>query len=201
MSQKKIFLTDLSVKDLFAPLIEKVAKEVGFELSQPSQVYVVSLLESHMFTEALFSKNLETGFYDEPMLSERLLTALQEEELFKKKQALKSLGDSILFKSGFFANSLKRKIVGLKYHIEIGAAAYGSLYSGSKNPVYGDLSNRFSGYVELFSGLGEQVNFTKEEDLIVLFDRCFEANSKAAQSSLLEKGVLIPADLKKVSNQ
>lgn len=201
MSEKETLLVNLSFKDLFAPLIEKVSKDAGFHLTYPSHVYVVSLLESYMLTETLFSKNEETGSYDEPMLIEQFLTALQEEEVFKKKQALKSLGDSILFKSGFFADSLKRKLVGLKHHINIGAAAYGNLYKDSKNPIYEDLSVRFSGYVDLFSEIGQKVNFTQEEDLVVLFDRYLETDSKQAHKTLIEKGVSVPIAVKKVSNQ
>lgn len=181
--------------ELFNPLIKDVAKKSKFELSEHSHVYILSVLERHIFTSVLFA---EGGL--EPMISEVLLTALQEEVVSKKESQLKSLGESILFRSGFFADSFKRKIISLGYYIDMGSVAYENLYGSSRNPVHRDLSSRFAGYVDLFSEIGSQINFKSKEDLIVLFDRYLEAESSGAGAKLIELGV-VPSQQKKVSNQ
>ncbi len=195
MSQTGTFVIQGSLSELFSPLIEDVAKGASFQLSGHSHAYILSVLERSLFAGDIFF-----GADPEPMISEVLLTALQEEKAYKKESQLKLLGESILFKSGFFADSFKRKIIGLNYYINMGAAAYENLYKSSRNPVHGDLSSRFTGYVDLFSEIGSKINFKAEEDLITLFDRYLEAGSKGAEAKLISLGTL-PVQHKKASNQ
>ena len=82
----------------------------------------------------------------------------------------------------------------------MGSSVYGSLYSDSQNPVHKDLSRGFSKYVDIVSDVGQKINFRSGEDLVLLFDRYFEGDSRAAESKLIELGV-IPVKIKKASNQ
>jgi hypothetical protein len=200
MSQDNTVLTDLSVKDLFVPLLISAGEDLKFEINPVSENYLLTLLEASLFTDRVFAVNHSTGTYSEPMISERFLSALQEEQKSKKCALLKKLGDSILFRAGFFAEALKRKLSGLNYHIQMGSSVYSSLYSDSKNPVYEDLSLRFSGYVDLISNVGQKVNLKNREDVLTLFDRYIEAGSKGAESKLIKLG-FDPVDIKKASNQ
>lgn len=200
MSQGETLLVDVSVKDLFLPLINSAGNELSFTLNLASETYLLSLLEASVLTKSVFTHNQATGVYEEPMISERFLLALQEENKRQKCAQLKKLGDSILFKTGFFAGSLKRKLSGLNFHIQMGASIYSSLYSDSKNPVYEDLSNRFSGYVDLISKVGQKINLKAEDDVLMLFDRYIEGGSKDAASKLVELGCLTN-EVKKASNQ
>ena len=200
MSQGNTVLTDLSVKDLFVPLLVSAGKDLKFELNPVAEDYLLSLLEASIFTDRVFAMNQSTGVYDEPMISERFLLALREEQRLKKCALLKKLGDSILFRAGFFAEALKRKLSGLSYHIKMGSTVYSSLYSDSKNPVHEDLSLRFSGYVDLISNVGQKVNLKKGEGVLTLFDRYIEAGSKGAESELIRLG-FNPLEIKKASNQ
>jgi len=200
MSQDSTVLTDISVKDFFAPLLISAGKDLNFKISPVSENYLITLLEASLLTESVFALNQETGAYDEPMISERFLLALQEEERVKKCALLKKLGDSILFKTGFFAEALKRKLSGMSYHIQIGSSVYNSLYSDSNNPVYEDISLRFSGYVDLISNVGQKVNLRSGEDVLTLFDRYIGAESKGAEAKLIKLGY-DPLEIKKASNQ
>lgn len=102
MSQGGTLLVDVSVKELFLPLINSAGQDLKFELNPVAETYLLSLLEASVFTESVFAQNKKTGAYDEPMISEQYLLALQEESRFQKCAQLKQLGDSILFKTGFF---------------------------------------------------------------------------------------------------
>jgi len=200
MSQDETVLTYISVKSLFVPLLDSAAKDLKFDLNPVSQNYLLTVLEASLFTGSVFSLKQDTGISEEPMISEQFLRALQEEKRAKKCAQLKKLGDSILFRAGFFADAFKRKLSGLNFHIQMGSSVYSSLYSDSKNPVHEDLSLRFSGYVDLISILGEKVNFKNGEDVLVLLDRYLEADSKTAESRLIELGIPLEA-VKKASNQ
>ncbi len=181
--------------DLFRPLIKEAARKSKFKLKDSSYAYILSILERCLFSEGLF-----TGGKSDPMILEILFKALQEEGVQKKQRQLKSLGEAILFKSGFFAESFKRKMVGIEYYINMGSLVYKNLYEFSKNQVHEDLSDRFSGYVDLFSQVSSKVNFSDQEDLLVLFDRYLSADSESAMTKLIELGA-VPAQYKKSSNQ
>ncbi len=196
MSQNETILIDLSMAELFNSLIDEATKKVGFELQESSHAYILSFLERCLFTSSL----ADVGGKEEPMIAEVLLKALQEEKVSKKQRDLQSLGEAILFKSGFFAGSFKRKIIGIDYYIDMGSVAYRNLYESSKDPVHEDLSSRFSGYVGLFSEVGHRVNFSDQEGILTLFDRYLEGGSVSAGAKLIELGVF-PAQMKKASNQ
>jgi len=200
VSQNKTVLIHTSVQGLFLPLISSAEKDLNFSLAHESKAYLLSVLEASLLTDSVFAKDTNTGFYNEPMISEQFLKALQEECRSEKCAQLKKLGDSILFKAGFFSESLKRKLSGLSFHIQMGSSIYSSLYSSSENPVFEDISNRFSGYVDLVSNIGRRVNLRKERDVFNLFDRFVQADSEEAKSKLLQLG-LRPDDVKKASNQ
>lgn len=196
MSQNETILIGLSMAELFSPLIGEATKKVGFELQESSHAYILSFLERCLFTSSLVG----VGGKEEPMVAEALLKALQEEKVSKKQRELQSLGEAILFKSGFFAGSFKRKIIGIDYYIDMGSVAYGNLYESSKDPVHEDLSSRFSGYVDLFAEVGHHVNFNDQEGVLTLFDRYLDGGSASAGAKLIELGVF-PTQGKKVSNQ
>jgi len=200
MSQDRAFLVDLTVRELFVPLISSAVADLCFELQPASETYLVSLLEEGLFTASVFAVNNKTGLYEEPMVSERFLKALQENQKSKKYAELKKLGDSILFKTGFFAESFNRKLSGLSFQMQMGSSAYSTLYSDSKNPVYEDLADRFAGYVDLISNVGRRVNLQTSEGILSLFDRCVGASSKDAEAKLIGLG-LNSLDIKKASNQ
>lgn len=164
-------------------------------------VYILSVLDSCLLTEGLFPKGeSQSKQGGSPTIAESFLQAIQEEQISKRKKNLKQLGETILVKSGFFAESLNRKIVGLNYYIQMGQSVYMSLYETSQNPVYEDLSDRFSGYVDLFSKVGLKIKFKNQEDVLVLFEKYLNTDSKSAYKDLIDLGI-VPADSKKASNQ
>jgi hypothetical protein len=195
LDQNETVLIKTSTAEVFSVFIEKAAEKSKFKIEDSSRAYVLSILEKYIFAEALFTENEA-----QEMIAEAYLKALQEEKSILRQRKLIYLGESLLFKSGFFAESFKRKIVGLSYYINMGGAAYKNLFESSGNPVHRDLSNRFSGYVDLMSEVSNQMNFTGDEDLVVLFDRYLELGSDSAYSKLIELGVT-PADTKKKVGQ
>ncbi len=195
MYQKGSISLRTSITDLFGPLVKEAARKSKFKLKDSSHAYILSVLERCLFSEGLF-----TGGRSDPMILELLFKALQEERVQKKQRQLKYLGEGILFKSGFFAESFKRKMVGIEHYINMGSLVYKNLYQSAKSQVYEDISNRFSGYVDLFSEVSSKVNFSAQEDLLVLFDRYLGADSEGAMAKLIELGV-VPVQNKKSSNQ
>lgn len=200
MADESLVDFEVSLNEMFSGLLTDVAEENSFPIPDLSHQYLVSLLESFLFVGNLYSFDEETGAISEPMLTEQFLTALQESDESARSQKLRKLGESTLYKVGFFSESLKRKLVGMKFYIDIGKSAYESLYGCSPSPIYEDLGNRFSDYVDLFMGVSQKVQLNNPDDILNLFEHISERESKVAQRELLNRGI-IPHKVKKASSQ
>ena len=153
--------------------------------------YLVDLLKSFTST---------SNFEMENTLAEMYLKALQEESQKIKYDKLKKLGELSLYISGFFGDSLKRKVVDIDYYAEIGGRAYDCLASETQEDtyakVYGEISIKFLDFVDVLTLVSQKSLIQSNEDLLRLYDRYISTGSKLAKEQLLEKG-LITTDIKK----
>ncbi|MCB0386440.1 MAG: hypothetical protein KDD43_13690, partial [Bdellovibrionales bacterium] len=111
-----------------------------------------------------------------------------------------------LYISGFFGESLKRKIVDIDYYAEIGCSAYGSLATMTTvdevAEVYHDFSLRFLEYVDVLTCISEKSFVVSKADLLRLYDRYVLTGSKQAQDELSAQGLVAPTPYaKKVIRQ
>ena len=197
MSQDDTVLLEANLTELFEPILLEVLDSQEFKISNHSYLYLLELLTSYGTRN---SEEYEKA--ERQMLSERLLKAIGSTEKREKTKSLRSLAETSLIKVGFFSSSLKRKIIGVRYHIDIGVMAYSHLYSTTKEPTYEEASERFPDYAEILSGVREKLNISKESssDLIDLFEWFSETGSKRAEEKLIDQGISLISS-KKTSNQ
>ena len=196
LSQNNTVLLEANLTELFESILLEVLAN-GPKISNHSYLYLLELLTSYGVESQTESEKIE-----EQMLSERLLEAIVAEEKREKVKSLKSLAETSLIKVGFFSPSLKRKIVGIRYHIDIGVMAYSHLYSTTKKPAYEEASERFSDYADILSGVREKINLSQGSgsDLMDLFEWFSETGSKKASQKLIDQGVSLISS-KKTLNQ
>ncbi len=175
---------------------EKVDQALGRLKFQPlplSRKYLVDLLNHFLFSSNLFPMNEETGRTRRDTLAEmylraRSLTGQQRVDLLKK------LGDSSLYISGFFGDSLSRKVIDVEYYVDMGGVAYSELSScsGDENlsQVFGEYSVRFTEFVDVLTYISQESLIQTNEDLLKLYDRYLATGSRLAEGQLLEKGLL-----------
>ena len=113
----------LSPQDFFRRQIDGAVKVHSINASQMARSYLVGLLEHYLNIQNLYEEEDEKGRKKNTTLAETFLKALNKEKN-KKIDDLKKLGDRALYISGFFGDSLVRKIVHLDYYVDIGGAAY-----------------------------------------------------------------------------
>jgi len=198
LSQNEALVLSSNLTELFDPILKEVLQSQSVSISNHSYVYLLNLLESYALID--FEENSEA--YKNKMLSERLLLALQIDERYKQEKSLKTLGENVLFRVGFFSSSLKRKIAGVKFHIDIGRSAYTHLYNSTGKPAYEEFSDRFHDYADILSGVCERLNMStdKSADILSLSDWYSETGSNEAKKKLIENGVSL-SEIKKASNQ
>jgi hypothetical protein len=190
-------------RDYFVDSVEAALRRLNFSPSTLSRAYLVDLLEHFMLSHNLFAVDLETGKLKRETLAEMYLRA-QNSPPPKRQDLLKRLGDSSLYISGFFGDSLNRKVVDIDYYVDMGGVAYGTLASDAQDEtlsqVYGEYSVRFAEFVDVLTYISQSSSIQTNEDLLRLYDRYMATGSRLAEEQLVEKG-LINADLQKSKSQ
>jgi hypothetical protein len=188
-----------SPREFFVDRVEKALERLKFQPQPLSRHYLVDLLEHYMILTNLFPKDEETGKHKRETLAEIYLKA-QNSPPPLRQDLLKKLGDSSLYISGFFGDSLNRKLVDIDYYVEMGGVAYGSLSSSATDEqlakVYGEFSSSFTAFVDVLTYISQESLIQTNGDLLKLYDRYMATGSRLAEEQLVEKG-LLSADLPK----
>ena len=168
-----------SVEGFFQEVLVQALGYSGMTISPSTEYYLVGLLGE--YAKARIS--------DEP-LGLRMVTA----EGAERVQALKEIGDTSLYVSGFFAESMNRKLVDKEYYIGVGGAAYRELSnrlgSSSAAEVYAELSGRFPAFVDVLARVRSQVNFGGD-DVLNLYREWQRTRSDWIEERLGKMGVLV----------
>jgi hypothetical protein len=182
-------------KSYFNELVGEALEARKFVSTPHVQGYLVGVLESNLTADNMVL---------EKTLAETLLTAAHADRV-QKIEKLKHLADTTLYISGFFGDSLRRKIVDVDYYADIGGAAYAALASevgdDFQSHVFGDLSRRFLGYVDILTAISQKAMIQTNQDLLRLYERYVAHGSELAKEQLISKGLIPNSDGKKISNQ
>lgn len=179
----------------FADLVKKGLVERKVYSFPLLETYLVNLLSHFLDTRNLYGEKYinESGTTAPQTLAETYLKA-QNAELHVKYEMLKGLADRALYISGYFGDSLNRKLVDVDYYADMGGAAFGSLVYCTKEDtlakVYGTLSEKFRDYVDVLTYISHHSFIKSDESLLRLYDRYLKTGSKLAQEKLIEAGVL-----------
>src|SRR5436190_1249732 len=106
--------THASVDEFFHEVLEGALDRQGVEASGPTEFYLVGLLGDYA----------KARLPDGPL---SLMLADTGTDAGERVRALKEVGDTSLYMTGFFADSLQRKLVGVEYYMDLGKAAYREL--------------------------------------------------------------------------
>ncbi len=172
--------------EYFKALVEGAIRNQRLDTPDEVGFYLSSLLECFIEAERLY----------EGALALKYLKAIEGKDLASRAQ-LRELGDMSLFVSGFFPESLKRRIAGIRYYTAMGAVAYGRLAAiyGAKPTtanfagIFGELSERFTSYVNVLSEVSESTSLGRASDILALYERWLATRSQSALAMLRELGI------------
>jgi hypothetical protein len=170
--------------EYFKELVEYVLARQGLAASELTSFYVVQLLAGFLS----HSSDDDSG---QP-LGLRLALALERDGL-EQRATLKQIGDLSLFTSGFFSDSLRRKLVDLDYYMHIGGTAYSALSRQEADafaPVFAELAGKFVQFVDVLCEVSERSACTSNSDLLRLYERWLKTGSLHSSQLLVERGVI-----------
>ncbi len=182
-----------SPRQYFSEIVQDALEKRRMDTEPLMFSYLVELLETHLTTSNLQLKGTLAEMYMKTFHVERNM----------RIEMLKKLGDSSLYISGFFGDSLRRKVVDIDYYADMGGLAYGTLASSVDDnlqaKVFEDFSNRFLNYVDVLTYISQSAMIQSNQDLLRLYERYVATGSTLAKDQLVEKGLLTNIDKKKHS--
>lgn len=180
-----------SAMEYFKELVEGAIEHQHVESDELTRFYVVNLLAGFVQPD-----EGKTGFDDEP-LALQLGRALQSGGA-SQRAGLRQVGDVSLFISGFFSESLKRKLVDLDYYIAMGGYAYEELSRQEPlhvSRIFAELSEKFSAFVDVLSEVSERSGISSNTDLLRLYEKWVRTGSRRDGDRLVERGIVPNASI------
>ncbi|MEM1202319.1 MAG: hypothetical protein AAGN66_03725 [Acidobacteriota bacterium] len=173
----------------FKTRVEEALDHQGVEASDDSAFYLVSLLDGFVCPKGGYG---DVGPHPEHPLGELLLLALHQRGA-RRFAMLKLAGDLSLFLSGFFAASLERRRVDLRYYIHVGESAYGNAaadcYPRSGAPLFEELSARFVQLSNVLHRVAETCGGGDPTNLLRLYERWLVTGDGRTAETLERRGV------------
>lgn len=183
----------VSSRDFFDQVVTDAFERRKVKTFPHVKGYLVGLLESYIPTESLFDEVDASGRKTRETLAETMLKA-QSADLKVKIELLKKLGDRSLYISGFFGDSLQRKLVDVDYYADMGGMAYGALADcvreDTASRVYREFARRFLEFVDILADISARAKTLDEENIMRLYEVYARTGSSSARERLIEKGLI-----------
>jgi hypothetical protein len=191
-------LTSQSIREFFRDLLSKAIENQRARVQPSTELYLVNLLYQYLASEALYVQ-ADDGTWQQKPLAFLLKEALEEQGP-ARVHLLRRLGDTSLFVSGFFPDSLARRssLVDVDYYIAMGERAYDAIGAvaarhKAERCLWDELSGRFALLVDLLNEVSERTLASTNAGLVRLYERFMKTGSERLQTLLVKQGVTISA--------
>ena len=180
-----------SALEYFKELVDGALARQGLAAQELTAFYVVQLLASFL------QRPPGDAEHDDAPLAFRLAHALESGGI-RQRASLKQIADASLFVSGFFSDSLNRKLVDVDYYASIGGFAYNAL-SRSENdtfsPAFAELGENFVAFADVLTEVSERTSCGSNTNLLRLYEKWLKTGSRRSGQLLVEHGVVPNASI------
>ena len=178
-------LRNESPTEYFRDLVESAMQHQHVAVRELTSFYVVNLLTGFVHLDRPAADGRDEA------LGVRLAKALQSPGS-TQRDSLRRVGDTSLFISGFFSDSLNRRLVDVDYYIQLGEHAYASLArrDGPFGDVFDELSGKFAAFVDVLSEVSEHSAMTSNADLLRLYEKWLRTKSRRSGDLLAARGIV-----------
>jgi hypothetical protein len=180
-------------REYFGELVKQGLAQRRVDTYPLVEFYLVELLEHYMDARNLFQQEDANGRRRQETLAELFLRANNAEPA-TRIELLKRLGDTSLYVSGFFGDSLERKIVDVDYYADMGGTAYATLAHCIKQDpqirMFQEISRRFIDLVDVLTFVSQKAFVHNDESVLRLYERYLRTGSELARDRLVEMGVM-----------
>ena len=184
-------LSAQSIRDFFRDLLARAIENQRAQVQPFTELYLVNLLHEFLASEALYVQS-DDGTWQQKPLAFLLKEALDEAGPARLR-LLRRLGDTSLFISGFFPDSLARRssLVDVDYYIAMGGRAYDAVARHAmERSLWEELADKFRLLVDLLNEVSERTLASNDAGLVRLYERWLKTGSDRLASLLVRQGVV-----------
>ena len=189
-------LSSESIREFFQDLLAKAIENQRAQVQPFTELYLVNLLHEFLMSEALYVQSDDGSWQQKPLAF--LLKEALEEPGPSRMHLLRRLGDTSLFVSGFFPDSLARRsnLVDVDYYILMGGRAYDAVgvlaarHARNEKTVWDELSEKFRLLVDLLNEVSERTLASTNAGLVRLYERWMKTGSHRLATLLVKQGVV-----------
>ncbi len=175
-------LTNVRPMEHFKELVTEAVEHQKVETNDMAVFYLSTLLSDFVLAERLASEPLAITY----------LKAMHESHAVRAR-LMKHLGDLSLFTSGFFSDSLKRKIVDVDYYTSMGVSCYNSVASmhrdGDISGLFTELAVKFTLFADVLTEVSERSRLNSSRDILRVYERWLRTKSRQAERLLRDIGI------------
>src|ERR1700693_2328118 len=165
-------LSSESIKDFFRDVLQRAIANQRASVQPFTELYLVNLLHGFLASEALYVQADDGSWQQKPLAF--LLKEALEEAGPARLRLLRRLGDTSLFISGFFPDSLARRssLVDVDYYIAMGGRAYDAVARHAmERSLWEELAEKFRLLVDLLNEVSERTLASNDAGLVRLYER------------------------------
>jgi hypothetical protein len=193
-----MLVTACSTREYFREALGEAMRTSGIDVTEYAQVYIVHLLSEFTRTDHVYGE-AEAG---ESTALALMLSNAENASPEAAAKIYKHMGDSSLYHSGFFTESVQREMVNVDYYVAMGGRAYQSLSrlvrdtKATAAVLYDELSARFEDLVALLGNMslhGEKTapERLSDERILQLIERFRRTGKKEVRETLAAHGVVL----------
>jgi small basic protein len=173
-----------AIEPFFRSELDRAIAKRRVAVAPLTEQYLVQLLASYV------CQPIE----DEP-LGRKLLAALSAAP-GARREGLRTVGDTSLFVSGFWSDSLLAGAVDVDYYVQLGGVAYAALARtgpgwAPTGGVFQALAAQFAQLVGVLALVGQRLVPAAPPDIVRLYERWMQTHSRWLASRLASLGVLL----------
>jgi hypothetical protein len=182
------------VRDYFALELKTVMEKHKLSARDTSVLYLATLLSRNIESERFFCMGPD-GKPADTLLTDLYIQYLQA-KTEEQKIILQRLGDICLMISGYFAESVRKKVVDLGFYFGMGGSAYRSLSTlveeNEPRETFDELSVKFEFFSNVLGEMSERSGIQSNKDVLRLYERWITTGSDRLKNILTEKGIATP---------
>jgi len=175
-----------SPAEYFREQVESAMQHQHVNAQETTAFYLVNLLSTFVHLDRASSDE------EDEALGMWLVRTLQTAGS-AQREGLRQVGDRSLFMSGFFSDSLNRRLVDVDYYIQLGEYAYGSLARRSDatlGDVFDELAAKFAAFVDVLAEVSEQSALSSNVDVLRLYEKWLRTGSRRTGDLLASRGIV-----------
>lgn len=180
--------------EFFREVVNAAVEDLHVHADETVIFYIVNLLSEFLEIENVYA-DFDPGADQEPLtyMLEKALNSDHNEQI----KRFKHLGDFTLFISGFFSDSLYRRLVNLDFYMTVGCTSYNQLASIMKTKVqgktfwelYNKLAENFSLFADVLSEVSSKSFAHSNKNILKIYERWLKTKSLRDEKILKKEGI------------